>query len=114
MVLDFSKQKEKKLVLIDKRKTNIIDVDSILYLDCNGYVTSVYQNNCKTVSVSRLLKYFQEELEELGFVRVSHNTIVNLKHVSVIESTSKGLFLEINSLKIKVSRRKKDLFKTIT
>ncbi|MFZ4548186.1 MAG: LytR/AlgR family response regulator transcription factor [Bacteroidales bacterium] len=111
MDLDFRKQKDRKLAIVDKKSTRLVDIEIISYLECDGYVTSIHINGHETISVSKLLKNFENELTEYGFLRANHNTIVNPKHIEDISSTIYGVFLQINKSKIKVSRRRRYLFK---
>jgi len=110
MNLEFSKQANKKLAIVEKRKTRLIDIGTITYLTCDGYVTTIHLLNQETISVSKLLKHFENELEEYGFLRANHNTIVNPKNMTGILSNNGETIVQINNLEIKVSRRKKFLF----
>jgi two-component system LytT family response regulator len=111
MDLDFSKQKDKKLAIVEKRKTRLIDIDAITYLECDGYVTTIYLISHEIINVSKLLKHFENELTAYGFVRANHKTIVNPKYITAILPTICGKIIQINSSEIKVSRRKMLLFK---
>lgn len=114
MDLDFSKQRDKKLAIVEKKKTRLIDIDTITYLECDGYITTIYLISHETINVSKLLKHFENELTEYGFVRANHKSIVNPKYITGILSTICGKILQINDSEIKVSRRKAFLFKNHT
>lgn len=114
MNLDFSKQKDKKLSIVEKTKTTLIDIDTIIYLECDGYITTIHLNNHKIITVSKLLKLFENEVADFGFLRVNHKTIVNPKYIQEISTSICGKILQINNSEIKVSRRKAFLFKNLS
>jgi len=114
MDLDFSKQKDKKLAIAEKKRTNFIDIDAITHIQCDGYITTIYLTNDKPIVVSKLLKLFENELIEHGFIRANNNTVVNPRHIKGIYTTSCGKNVEINNIHIKISRRRLFLFKNLT
>lgn len=113
MALDFSNQKEKKLSITEKRRTKFIDIDAITHLQCDGYITIIYLNNNESIAVSKLLKLFENELTEHGFLRANNNTIINTRYITGIYSKSDGKVVEINNLQIKISRRRLFLFSNL-
>ena len=114
MVIDFSKQIGKKLAIVEKRKTRLIDIVTITYLECDGYITTIYLINHEKIDVSKLLKQFENELTEYGFIRANHKSIVNPRFITGILATNCGKIIQINNSEIKVSRRKAFLFKIYT
>ena len=112
MDLDFSKQKDKKLQVNDKYKTNLIAVESITYLECDGYITTIKTTNNEPITISKLLKHFEDELQQYGgFVRVNRKTIVNSSHIICIRKIADRKVIEINGSTIEISHRKSFLFK---
>ena len=87
MDLDFSNQTNKKIEVIEKTKTRLIDIETITYLDCNGYVTTIHLLNFETYSTSKLLKCFENELKEYGFIRANRSTLVNPRCITLIQSS---------------------------
>ncbi len=113
MKLDFSKQIGKKIAVFEKGRTIFVDVETITYLQCDGYITIIYLSSNESYSVSKLLKLFELELSEYGFLRANHNTIVNPKNISTICSTGCKKIIQTHNHEIKVSRRKAYLFKEL-
>lgn len=112
MNFDFSKQKDKKIQIHEKCKTNLIAVESVTYLECDGYVTTVYSIDNKPITISKLLKHFEKELNQFGgFVRVNRKTLVNTRHISCIRKIGVKKIIEINGCSIEISHRKSFLFK---
>ncbi len=111
MNIDYSRQKGRKIAIVEKTKTRLIDIESITYLTCSGYVTSIHLKNNEKYNVSKLLKLFENELSEIGFIRANYNTIVNLKYASKIESSLGKKIIIINNLPITISRRRVYVFR---
>jgi two-component system LytT family response regulator len=114
MNLDFSIQRGKKLAIIDKNRTRLIDIVAITHIQCDGYVTTIHLIDNESISVSKLLKLFEIELAEYGFLRVNHHTVVNPFHIQEITSSFGEKKIRINTNTIIVSRRKAYLFKNET
>ena len=110
MKIEFNNQKNTKLQLVDKHKSIFVEIESITYLHCDGYITSIHLANDETVVVSRLLKHFEEELAVVDFQRVNRSTLVNLKHVNSIYTENGHKMIKVKDTIIKVSRRKSFLF----
>ncbi|MBZ4669224.1 MAG: two-component system, LytTR family, response regulator [Bacteroidales bacterium] len=113
MNLDYSIQKGKKLPIIEKSRTRLIDIEAITHLQCDGYVTTIHLIDNESINVSKLLKLFEIELAEFGFLRANHNTIVNPFHIREILSSSGKKMVRINNSLIIVSRRRAYLFKDL-
>jgi len=111
MNFDFSKQIGKKIAVCEKTRTTLIGIDTITHLICDCYVTTLYHTDQEPISSSKLLKHFEVELNEFGFLRVNNNTIINPNHISGIEFSCQRKILHINHSEIKVSRRRAYLFK---
>lgn len=110
---DLPSQTRPKIVVKEKSISRIIYTDDITHLVCDCYITTVHLIDKTTITVSKLLKYFEEELAPLGFVRANHNTLVNIHRIEAVR-TFKGIkYIHIGSATIKVSRRKICLFKSI-
>ena len=108
----FSLQRDKKVVAKDKNVSRLVDIEKITHLTCESYITTVHIINNEDITVSRLLKYFEIELAEYGFLRANRNTIVNAKNVSGFRNGSEGYIVLVNGEKIKISRRKMHVFKS--
>lgn len=110
---DYSCQRDKKLVLKEKNTIKQISMDKITHLICDGYLTSVYTIDNKTITVSKLLKCFEIELSQYGFIRVNHNALVNVNNIIEFQKGNKRCLILSNKKEVKVSRRKLCLFKEV-
>ncbi|MBN2682293.1 MAG: LytTR family transcriptional regulator DNA-binding domain-containing protein [Bacteroidales bacterium] len=113
MKKDFSCQKNKKLVLKEKGKTHFVDLDIITHLSCEGYITKIHSIDNEEIIVSKLLKHFEIELAEQGFIRANHNTIINMSKIDSIQTSRKRTVKLINGMEINISRRKLCNFKSV-
>lgn len=106
MDLDFSKQKDKKLSVIEKTKTSFINYETITYLECDGNLVFVFHTHDKSpYSYTNSLIKLESELTECGFLRISHNKLVNMYHVMNLNSKKHEIQLSDGNI-LTVSRRK--------
>jgi len=113
MQFDWSNQNYSRLPVREKSKISFIDISEILYLQCDGYLTTIYLVNKENISISKLLKHFEEELWQYGFRRANHNTLVNTQHIDAIKTSNKQWIIHIKDVEMKISRRKFYLFRTL-
>ncbi len=106
MEKDFSCQKDKKLVLKEKGRTHLVEIDNITHITCEGYITKIHTIKNEDIIISKLLKYFEIELAEKGFIRANHNTIVNLSKINSIQFGKKRRVTLNNGIEVNISRRK--------
>jgi|ERR1035437_7795262 DNA-binding LytR/AlgR family response regulator len=111
MRLDFSNQDGKKIVINEKTKTNLVPIKDIIYLVCDSYITTCHLINNESISTAKLLKHFEQELVDYGFLRVNFNTVVNVKHITKIVKVDNKKFITINNYNIRISRRRSHLLK---
>jgi len=53
----------------------------ILYIQCDGNVSHLFLTDGSELVCVRLLKLFEADLSEAGFIRVNHNILVNLGEI---------------------------------
>jgi DNA-binding LytR/AlgR family response regulator len=111
MDLDFSKQRDKKLVIKTRNKTWLVNIESITHLTCDGYITRIYFVDQKVITVAKLLKEFETELQDYGFLGANYHTIVNIKHITGMFGVLTKKRLLIYGSEIIISRRRQHLFK---
>jgi two-component system LytT family response regulator len=109
--IDFSKQKDIKITVKEKNNIRFFEINGITHLKCDGYITAIYFLDFKPIVVSKLLKDFEIELEEYGFIRVNRSTLVNLALVKKYTGGNKRMLEMCQGEQIKVSRRKVFMFK---
>jgi len=106
MIRNFNEQANKKLCVHEKGRTHFIEMEDIYYLKCQGYVTTFYLKSKKSISVSKLLREFEMQLNDFKFLRVNRNTIVNLRNVLYIKTGADTILCLVNNEEVKVSSRR--------
>ena len=112
MKIDFNCQSDKKLLLNESSKTHFVALSDISHIICEGYLTFIYLLNESKITVSKPLKWFEEELSNLCFLRLNRNTLVNLIHARVFKfkpspiiELNGGLTFPIARRRIKVAKQ---------
>ena len=110
--MDFSKQRNKTIVLNEKGKVRQFFVENIIYVEYDGYVSTVHLNNGdEPESFAILLKEIEKEINGFGFCRINRNTLVNLKYFKSFVAGQKRCFVIEKGIEMKISRRKWCVFK---
>lgn len=103
--MDYSRQTQ-HFSIITKGEIRSIPLENIFYFECDKSLIRVYHiENGTPYYFINSLKYIEEKLEEYGFLRISHNRLVNMKHVTYCNSTKRCLQIK-NGITLNVSRRK--------
>jgi DNA-binding LytR/AlgR family response regulator len=112
MDFDYSKQKDKKIQVNERNRATLIAVESITFLECDGYLTTIRTIDTACITVSKLLKHFEAELNSFGgFIRINRKTLVNIRHITSIRREATRKIIEINGCSLEVSHRKSAQFK---
>ena len=107
MKKDYSCQNNKKIVVIECNKMLQIDIQKISYIQCNSNISTIYfADKAKLVITAKLLKQFEAELSELGFVRANRNTLVNAKYIEKVENYNNKILTLVTNEKITISCRR--------
>lgn len=81
-----------------------VTINSILYINSDSDYTDLYLADKKYIS-SESLKYWEEKLRNLGFIRVHKSYILNSK--KIVKTSASSIFLEHNK-KIPIGRTYKN------
>lgn len=98
-------KKEKKIIIKEKSKAHLINIEDITYLHCDCYLTTVHTISDEKITVAKLLKYFEEDLTNEGFVRINRNILVNCRHIKSYEKGGNRIITMNNKDQLKASRR---------
>ncbi|GGI28487.1 LytR/AlgR family response regulator transcription factor [Pedobacter mendelii] len=104
----------RKLTLPYGQGFKMIDVDDIIYIEADSNYSVFHLSNHDKITVSKVLREFEELLPSDQFVRIHKSSIINLNHLKEYNSKN-GLqaFLK-NGESISVSRRRaSDFFEKI-
>jgi two-component system LytT family response regulator len=96
----------RKLTLPYGQGFKMVDVDDIIYIEADSNYSVFHLNNHDKITVSKVLREFEELLPSDQFVRIHKSSIINLNHLKEYNSKN-GLqaFLK-NGESINVSRRR--------
>jgi len=86
----------------------LINIKDIIRCESGGSYTFFYLNSGKKITVSKLLKEYDELLHEQGFVRVHQSHLININYIERFDRKDGGLLIMQDGTKVPVSYRKKD------
>lgn len=108
-----SKPKVNRLAIQSVEGYVMVDYDEIVRLEAESNYTHIYCVK-KKYTAARLLRNFEEQLEESGFIRVHSSHIVNIKHILHYQRGDGGYVVMSDHSQVEVSRsRKKELLRTL-
>lgn len=107
LINNLSSSQKKKIVLKTFDKIYSVSAGEISRLESEGNYTTVHLADSKKITVSRLLKEFDELLAPEGFVRSHQSHLINLDFFYCFEKTTSTIVMKDGS-KIPVSSRKKE------
>ena len=93
------------LTIKERDCISFLPLKDITHISCSGSLSTVYIVSRKPIRVSKLLKELEKELEDKGFVRINHNTIVNFNRLEHIK-LEKDRLLVLDKEEFTISRRK--------
>jgi two-component system LytT family response regulator len=96
----------RKLTLPYGQGFKMIDVDDIIYIEADSNYSVFHLNNREKVTVSKVLREFEELLPSDQFVRIHKSSIINLNHLKEYNSKNGLQALLKNGESINVSRRR--------
>lgn len=86
----------------------MINANDIIKCTADESYTHITLTNNTKVTVSRILKEYEELLSDLNFFRVHNSCLVNLVHVTKYVKGDGGYVVMIDGSSVEVSRRKKN------
>lgn len=98
---------QKKLALHTSKGIFMYELESIVRLKSEGNYTGIYFSNGKKEIVAKILRDFEELLENLGFTRIHNSHIINLNHLESYMNKDGGYVVMFDKTTLPVSKRKK-------
>jgi len=100
------KKKPTKYILETTDGYHVIDIPHIVKAERSGRFTIIHLQNNKQHILTKYLADFEAEVEGMGFFRIHHSFLVNMKHIEkyskdrqVVVSLSNGETLEVSQRK---------------
>ena len=104
----------RKLTLPYGQGFKMVDVDDIIYIEADSNYSVFHLNNQDKITVSKVLREFEELLPSDQFVRTHKSSIINLNHLKEYNSKNGLQAVLKNGDSINVSRRRaSDFFEKI-
>jgi two-component system, LytTR family, response regulator len=100
----------KKINISHSKGTNVVDINSIVYLESDGYLTTFHLDSSEKLVVSKNLKNFEDILPASSFFRIHRSFMVNLYHIESFSNLDGGYVKLKQSRQLPISRRKKNEF----
>lgn len=109
-----SRSEIRKLALPYGQGFKMVDVDDIIYIEADSNYSVVHLNNHDKITVSKILREFEELLPGDQFVRIHKSSIINLNHLNEYNSKN-GLQVFLKSGEsMNISRRRaSDFFEKV-
>ena len=102
-------QKQKtKVVLPIINGFEVVEAEEIIFCQAEENFTRFYLESGREVLICRTLKYYQEVLQPLDFLRVHKSYLINLQHVRKYRKGRGGDVTMANGMELPVSPTQKD------
>lgn len=104
------KSEIRKLSLPNGQGYTMIDINDIIHIEADSNYSVFHLDKREKITVSRVLKEYEEILPDDQFVRIHKSSIVNLDYLKEYNSKNGLEVLLKNGQKIAVSRRRASIF----
>ncbi|MCT4640606.1 MAG: LytTR family DNA-binding domain-containing protein [Bacteroidales bacterium] len=105
----------KRITLKTSDSIYFIDLNDIIRCESDNSYTTFHTKDGEKILVSKAIKYYEDLLTDLGFVRVHQSHIVNISNVLKYSKRDGGYISMIDGSTVPVSQRKRmfllDIFK---
>ena len=103
MIKDYSKQTGKKITTKGDKK-RFINVEEILYIKCEDYLSTIFLCNGTKIREVKPLREFEKELFDLGFFRIRDNTIINGNYITEVDTKSCKRTVKLNEIDFMITK----------
>lgn len=97
-----------KLAVPSMDGVEFVPVQDIIFCQADGNYTKIHLHGGKELLASRTLKEFELLLSEVGFCRVHHGSLINLKHIRKYIKGEGGYLILSEGHEVPVARRRKE------
>jgi DNA-binding LytR/AlgR family response regulator len=105
MGINYSGQIGKKITT-SGHKRMCIPVARIMYIQSHGDLATLFLNNKSQVSDLKTLKEFENELSNMGFIRISRETLINGKYITNVNTNCGKSVVYLGDITLNISRRR--------
>ena len=104
------KSQEDKIAISTTEGLEFIPIKSILHIESNSNYSKIYFRDNRTLTVTKLLKDFEDMLVPYHFYRVHNSHLINLNYIQKYLRSNGGRVIMQDGTEIEVARRKKEEF----
>ena len=90
-----------------------LDLDKIIYLESSNNKTTIHFKDGKSITVIKVLKYFENKLSGKPFLRIHASFIINVRELYKYNKGKRKYVVLTNGEKIDVSRSKQNVINDI-
>jgi two-component system, LytTR family, response regulator len=103
-------QNSNKIALPTGKGLQFVAKEELMYVTAEKNYTIFHIKNGQNLLVSKTMKDFEELLENVGFFRIHHASMINLAHIQEYVRGEGGTVIMSNGIELEVSRRRKQDF----
>jgi two-component system LytT family response regulator len=101
-------EEEKRIAFPLSDKIEFVPINRIIRMEADGNYTHVYLEGNKKLMVSKVLKEYNDILEDHNFLRTHQSHLINCKKVSSYVKTDGGYIVMEDGSNVPISRQKKE------
>lgn len=105
-----NKTQEDKIAISTTEGLEFIPIKNILHIESNSNYSKIFFRDNRTLTVTKLLKDFEDMLVPYHFYRVHNSHLINLNYIQKYLRGNGGRVIMQNGTEIEVARRKKEEF----
>ena len=105
-----NKTQEDKIAISTTEGLEFIAIKNILHIESNSNYSKIFFQNNRTLTVTKLLKDFEDMLLPYHFYRVHNSHLINLNYIQKYLRGNGGRVIMQDGTEIEVARRKKEEF----
>ncbi len=105
---NIQKKKFDKITLTSQEGLIVLKLADIQYLKSEGSYSTIYYGVGEKVTITKLLKEFEDLLPNTQFFRPHQSYMINLDYIHKVLKEEGGMILLSSGAKVPVSRRKKE------
>lgn len=108
--LQDKKSQDDKIAIPTAEGIEFIPIKNILHIESSSNYSRIHLNNSKVITVTKLLKDFEDMLLPYRFYRIHHSHLINLQYIQKYLKADGGQVMMQDGTVIDVARRKKEEF----
>ncbi len=108
--LNDNKTQEDKIAIATTEGLEFIPIKNILHIESNSNYSKIFFQDHHTLTVTKLLKDFEDMLVPYRFYRVHNSHLINLNYIQKYLRGNGGRVMMQDGTEIEVARRKKEDF----